>query len=61
LFYFFCRCNYEFCYNCGAEWKDKKPTCKCPLWNEENILHEDDEDDDFDEEESDSESDDEYL
>ncbi|KAJ1381718.1 IBR domain [Sesbania bispinosa] len=19
-----CRCGYEFCYNCGAQWKDKK-------------------------------------
>ncbi|CAN6919920.1 unnamed protein product [Brassica oleracea] len=22
-------CKYEFCYNCGNEWKNKKPTCKC--------------------------------
>ncbi|XP_009342327.3 uncharacterized protein LOC103934299 [Pyrus x bretschneideri] len=54
-----CRCGHEFCYNCGGEWKDKKPTCSCPLWDEGNILHdEDDEDFDFDEEdvsESDSE------
>ncbi|XP_050110115.1 E3 ubiquitin-protein ligase RSL1-like isoform X3 [Malus sylvestris] len=54
-----CRCGHEFCYNCGGEWKDKKATCSCPLWDEGNILHdEDDEDFDFDEEdvsESDSE------
>ncbi|CAI0548587.1 unnamed protein product [Linum tenue] len=36
-----CRCGNEFCYNCGAEWKDKKATCSCPLWVEDNILHED--------------------
>ncbi|PRQ33731.1 putative transcription factor C2H2 family [Rosa chinensis] len=52
-----CRCNYEFCYNCGAEWKDKKATCTCPLWIEDNILHEDD---DFDGE-SDSESEVEFV
>ncbi|CAH8323809.1 unnamed protein product [Eruca vesicaria subsp. sativa] len=22
-------CKYEFCYTCGNEWKNKKPTCKC--------------------------------
>jgi hypothetical protein len=52
-----CRCGYEFCYKCGAEWKDKKATCSCPLWEEDNIWLEDrhaeseedeeDEDDDF--------------
>ncbi|KAI4385511.1 hypothetical protein MLD38_003528 [Melastoma candidum] len=57
-----CRCGYEFCYNCGAEWKDKKATCDCPLWEEEYILQDgsdneldddddDDYDDDYDEEE----------
>ncbi|KAF5751523.1 E3 ubiquitin-protein ligase rbrA isoform X2 [Tripterygium wilfordii] len=44
-----CRCGYEFCYNCGAEWKDKKATCSCPLWDEDNIW--DDNDRDVDEEE----------
>lgn len=43
-----CRCGYQFCYTCGAEWKDKKATCSCPLWDEENILFDDDSD--FDEE-----------
>ncbi|XP_010043702.2 uncharacterized protein LOC104432845 [Eucalyptus grandis] len=37
-----CRCGYEFCYNCGAEWKNKKATCSCPLWEEDNILYDDD-------------------
>lgn len=49
------RCGYEFCYNCGAVWKDKKATCSCPLWVEDNIWledrraeeDEDDEDDDY--------------
>ncbi|XP_047182939.1 E3 ubiquitin-protein ligase RSL1 [Vigna umbellata] len=49
-----CRCGSEFCYNCGAEWKDKKATCSCPLWAEDNIwmeerdLDETDETDDDD-------------
>ncbi|KAF5773273.1 putative transcription factor C2H2 family [Helianthus annuus] len=33
-----CRCGYEFCYTCGAEWKNKKATCNCPLWDEECIV-----------------------
>ncbi|KAK9158219.1 hypothetical protein Scep_004793 [Stephania cephalantha] len=44
-----CRCGYEFCYTCGAEWKSKKATCSCPLWNEANIMHEYEEDDFYDE------------
>lgn len=35
-----CRCGYEFCYTCGAEWKNKKATCACPIWNERNIIRE---------------------
>ncbi|PRQ33724.1 putative aminoacyltransferase, E1 ubiquitin-activating enzyme [Rosa chinensis] len=35
-----CRCGYEFCYTCGAEWKDKKPTCSCPIWDVRNIIRE---------------------
>ncbi|CAN0874827.1 E3 ubiquitin-protein ligase RSL1 [Linum grandiflorum] len=55
-----CRCGNEFCYNCGAEWKDKKATCSCPLWVEENILYNDergfsDDDELFDEHEYDYE------
>ncbi|XP_043701737.1 uncharacterized protein LOC122652130 [Telopea speciosissima] len=45
-FHMTCRCGYEFCYTCGAEWKNKKPTCSCPLWHERNIMY----DGDFDEE-----------
>ncbi|KAL8245138.1 hypothetical protein R6Q59_011396 [Mikania micrantha] len=47
-----CRCGYEFCYTCGAEWKNKKATCNCPLWDEENIMdtEEDDDDDDYEDE-----------
>ncbi|KAJ6671667.1 RBR-TYPE E3 UBIQUITIN TRANSFERASE [Salix viminalis] len=33
-----CRCGYEFCYTCGAKWKNKKPTCSCPIWDERNII-----------------------
>ncbi|XP_074303485.1 E3 ubiquitin-protein ligase RSL1-like [Silene latifolia] len=50
-----CRCGYEFCYTCGAEWKNKKATCSCPLWDEENILFDES---DFDEDEEEEEEDD---
>jgi hypothetical protein len=36
-----CRCGYEFCYTCGKEWKDKKQTCTCLLWDERNIVRDD--------------------
>ncbi|MFS8005279.1 putative transcription factor C2H2 family [Helianthus anomalus] len=47
-----CRCGYEFCYTCGAEWKNKKATCNCIYWNEENIIDigEDEDADDFEDE-----------
>nr|CAB3467096.1 unnamed protein product [Digitaria exilis] len=47
------RCGYEFCYTCGKEWKEKKATCSCPLWEESNIIHDDNGDDYYDEEEYD--------
>ncbi|CAM8952711.1 unnamed protein product [Rhodiola kirilowii] len=37
-YHIYCRCGYEFCYTCGAEWIDKKATCSCPLWNEPFII-----------------------
>ncbi|VFQ59641.1 unnamed protein product [Cuscuta campestris] len=37
-YHIYCRCGYEFCYTCGAEWKNKKATCKCVLWDEHNIV-----------------------
>ncbi|XP_008783715.1 uncharacterized protein LOC103702868 isoform X1 [Phoenix dactylifera] len=45
-FHMTCRCGYEFCYTCGAEWKDKKATCSCPLWDEGYIWYDDSEDED---------------
>ncbi|XP_008225820.1 PREDICTED: probable protein ariadne-2 [Prunus mume] len=33
-----CRCGHQFCYTCGAEWKNKKATCDCPLWDEHYII-----------------------
>ncbi|KAJ9188898.1 hypothetical protein P3X46_000253 [Hevea brasiliensis] len=33
-----CRCGYEFCYTCGAPWKNKKATCGCQIWDERNII-----------------------
>ncbi|KAK7262361.1 hypothetical protein RJT34_29930 [Clitoria ternatea] len=53
-----CRCGYEFCYNCGAEWKDKKATCTCPLWAEDNIWLENQEEEEDDDENYDYEHDD---
>ncbi|KAL8227038.1 hypothetical protein R6Q57_016870 [Mikania cordata] len=38
-YHIYCRCGYEFCYTCGAEWINKKPTCRCPIWDEHNIIH----------------------
>lgn len=37
-YHIYCRCGHEFCYTCGAEWKNKKATCSCPLWAERNII-----------------------
>ncbi|KAJ7980960.1 RBR-type E3 ubiquitin transferase [Quillaja saponaria] len=37
-YHIYCRCGYEFCYTCGAEWKNKKATCSCPIWDEPNII-----------------------
>ncbi|XP_016487510.1 E3 ubiquitin-protein ligase RSL1 [Nicotiana tabacum] len=60
-----CRCGYEFCYTCGAPWKDKKATCSCKLWDEDYILDSDEDGDEFDDDEFDdddyeSDSDDYY-
>lgn len=55
------RCGYEFCYNCGAEWKNKRAMCSCPLWDEDHIWLEQDRDFDEDEEDEDEDEDDEYY
>lgn len=55
-----CRCGSEFCYTCGAEWKNKKATCACPLWDEENIMDTEDDDDFDDDEEEEEDDDDDY-
>lgn len=49
-FHMTCRCGYEFCYTCGAEWRNKKATCACPLWTEQNIWFEDPEEESEDDE-----------
>ncbi|KAL6875668.1 hypothetical protein ACP4OV_013181 [Aristida adscensionis] len=61
-----CVCGYEFCYTCGKEWKEKKATCSCPLWDESNIIQDDyysyeDEDDYYDEDDEDEDEDGVYL
>ncbi|CAI0401875.1 unnamed protein product [Linum tenue] len=29
-------CGHEFCYSCGAEYRDRQQTCHCAFWNEED-------------------------
>ncbi|GLU14067.1 hypothetical protein SLE2022_306580 [Rubroshorea leprosula] len=31
-----CWCGHEFCYSCGAEYRDDQQTCQCALWDEDN-------------------------
>lgn len=33
---FLIRCRHEFCYSCGAEYRDGQQTCQCAFWDEEN-------------------------
>ncbi|XP_074357992.1 E3 ubiquitin-protein ligase RSL1-like isoform X1 [Apium graveolens] len=42
-----CRCGYEFCYTCGSEWKNKKATCTCPLWDDDHIMDNDSDDEEY--------------
>ncbi|GLT37282.1 hypothetical protein SLA2020_116110 [Shorea laevis] len=45
-----CICGHEFCYNCGAERKNNRPTCSCPAWDVRRIWfdnHGDFDDDDL--------------
>ncbi|GLU19039.1 hypothetical protein SLE2022_353080 [Rubroshorea leprosula] len=37
-----CICGHEFCYNCGAERKNNRPTCSCPAWDVRRIWFDDD-------------------
>lgn len=30
------RCGHEFCYSCGAEYRDGQQTCQCAFWDEDN-------------------------
>ena len=30
------RCGHEFCYSCGAEYRDGQQSCQCAFWDEEN-------------------------
>ncbi|KAI4296983.1 hypothetical protein L6164_036896 [Bauhinia variegata] len=31
-----CWCGHEFCYSCGAEYRDSQQTCQCAFWDEDN-------------------------
>lgn len=31
-----CWCGHEFCYPCGAEYRDGQQTCQCTFWDEDN-------------------------
>lgn len=33
-YHYRCRCGYQFCYNCGSQWK----TCRCVHWDEHRLL-----------------------
>ncbi|KAK6931956.1 hypothetical protein RJ641_001580 [Dillenia turbinata] len=30
------RCGHEFCYSCGAEYRDGQQSCQCAFWDDEN-------------------------
>ncbi|XP_020091561.1 ATP-dependent RNA helicase DEAH12, chloroplastic [Ananas comosus] len=32
-----CWCGHEFCYSCGAEYRDGVQTCQCAFWGENNL------------------------
>lgn len=32
-----CRCGHEFCYSCGAEYRDGHQTCQCAFWDDDSI------------------------
>ncbi|XP_010242090.1 PREDICTED: ATP-dependent RNA helicase DEAH11, chloroplastic [Nelumbo nucifera] len=32
-----CWCGHEFCYSCGAEYRDGQQTCQCAFWDEEGF------------------------
>ncbi|KAL8516091.1 hypothetical protein ACS0TY_014678 [Phlomoides rotata] len=38
-YHIYCRCGHEFCYTCGKEWKNKRASCTCPIWDERNIVY----------------------
>ncbi|WCJ41086.1 RING/U-box protein with C6HC-type zinc finger [Euphorbia peplus] len=38
-YHIICRCGFEFCYKCGREWRNKKATCSCQLWDEHYIWY----------------------
>ncbi|GAV64350.1 IBR domain-containing protein [Cephalotus follicularis] len=31
-----CWCGHEFCYSCGAEYRNGQQTCQCAFWDEDN-------------------------
>lgn len=36
-----CWCRHEFCYSCGAEYRNGQQTCQCAFWDEDNNNTED--------------------
>eukprot|EP00262_Sarcandra_glabra_P000216 TRINITY_DN10297_c0_g2_i1.p1 TRINITY_DN10297_c0_g2~~TRINITY_DN10297_c0_g2_i1.p1 ORF type:complete len:509 (+),score=62.23 TRINITY_DN10297_c0_g2_i1:306-1832(+) len=32
-----CWCGHEFCYSCGAEYRDGQQTCQCAFWDDESF------------------------
>ncbi|KAL6992015.1 hypothetical protein U1Q18_010128 [Sarracenia purpurea var. burkii] len=35
-YHMICWCGHEFCYSCGAEYRDGQQTCQCAFWDEDN-------------------------
>lgn len=33
-----CRCGQEFCYSCGAEYREGQQRCECEFWEEDNSV-----------------------
>lgn len=33
------RCGHEFCYSCGAEYRNGQQTCQCAFWDEDSLTN----------------------
>ncbi|CAN6465246.1 unnamed protein product [Victoria cruziana] len=37
-YHMICWCGHEFCYACGAEYRDNQQTCQCIFWDEDHTV-----------------------